>query len=133
MGDICFLLQVLAESVHSLSPHLQEDNYTSPAQKIFQDIKNSSTLQIQVRLRGGRLLVTAGSKVTVHSISLTGSSRLTHMVTGHTRDVLCLDLAGEGDLLVSGGLDTNVLVTRLGADQQFQLLHKLSGAWRNIL
>ena len=86
-----------------------------------------------MRLRGGRLLVTAGSKVTVHSISLTGSSRLTHMVTGHTRDVLCLDLAGEGDLLVSGGLDTNVLVTRLGADQQFQLLHKLSGASRNIL
>ena len=26
VGDICFLLQVLAESVHSLSPHLQEDN-----------------------------------------------------------------------------------------------------------
>ena len=26
MGDICFLLQVLAESVHSLSPNLQEDN-----------------------------------------------------------------------------------------------------------
>ena len=79
----------------------------------------------QVRLRGDRLAVTAGSKITVHQISLSQGSRLTHVVTGHTRDVLCLDLAGE--VLVSGGLDTNVLVTRLGEDQESQLLHTLSG------
>ena len=46
------------------------------------------------------------------------------LVSGHSRDVLCHDLTGE--VVVSGGQDTRVLVTRLGLPQQFQAVHQVS-------
>ena len=45
------------------------------------------------------------------------------MFAGHSRDVLCLDLTG--DLVVSGGQDTKVLVTRLGPPHQSQAGHHI--------
>ena len=52
-------------------------------------------------------------------------SELTHVLTGHTRDALCADT--RGDLVVSGGLDTSVLVYRLGPENLFKVVHKLTG------
>ena len=52
-------------------------------------------------------------------------SELTHVLTGHTRDVLCADT--RADLVVSGGLDTTVLVYRLGPENLFKVVHKLTG------
>ena len=53
------------------------------------------------------------------------SSELTHVLTGHTRDALCADI--RADLVVSGGLDTSVLVYRLGPENLFKVVHKLTG------
>ena len=70
-----------------------------------------------------------GPKVTVHQLTLGDggklSSELTHVLTGHTRDALCVDT--QGDLVVSGGLDTSVLVYRLGPENLFKVVHKLTG------
>ena len=52
-------------------------------------------------------------------------SELTHVLTGHTRDVLCADT--RADLVVSGGLDASVLVYRLGPENLFKVVHKLTG------
>ena len=35
------------------------------------------------------------------------TTKLTHVLAGHTRDVLCADM--EEDIVVSGGMDSNVL------------------------
>ena len=53
------------------------------------------------------------------------SSELTHVLTGHTRDVMCADT--RADLVVSGGIDTSVLVYRLGPENLFKVVHKLTG------
>ena len=67
--------------------------------------------------------------MTVHQLSLADagklSSELTHVLTGHTRDALCVDT--QADLVVSGGLDTTVLVYRLGPENLFKVVHKLTG------
>ena len=72
---------------------------------------------------------TLGPKVTVHKLTLgdTGelSSELTHVLTGHSRDVLSVDT--QADLVVSGGLDTTVLVYKLGPENLFKVVHKLEG------
>ena len=67
--------------------------------------------------------------MTVHQLILGDagklSSELTHVLTGHTRDALCVDT--QADLVVSGGLDTTVLVYRLGPENLFKVVHKLTG------
>ena len=91
-------------------------------------LSQSASLVYQVRIVKDRILITIGTKVTVHRLTDSEGrldTRLTHVLDGHSRDVLCVDT--EDDLVVSGGLDTNVLVYRLGPDNVFKLVHTMSG------
>ena len=80
----------------------------------------------KVRIIDNKILMTSGSKVIIHELNRSDmSTKLTHMLADHTRDVLCLD--AEDDIVVSGGLDTNVLVYKLGPENAHQLVHTLTG------
>ena len=69
------------------------------------------------------------SQVTVQSVSVTGLNmvnvNLTHVLEGHSRDVLCLD--AEDDKVVSGSLDKTIRMYRLGPAGQYRLVHTLTG------
>ena len=91
-------------------------------------LSQSASMVYQVRIINNRILITMGTKVTVHRLTDSEgvlATKLTHLLTGHSRDVLCVDM--EDDIVVSGGMDTNVLVYRLGPDNVFKLVHTLSG------
>lgn len=97
--------------------------------ELLERLSQASSMVYQVRLVGSRVVVTMGAKVTVHRLTLQAQrglgSRLTHLLGGHTREVLCVDC--EGDVVVSGGRDTTVLVHRLGGDNVASLEHTLTG------
>ena len=68
------------------------------------------------------------SQVTVQSVSVTGLNvvnvNLTHVLEGHSRDVLCLD--AENDKVVSGSLDKTIRMYRLGPAGMSRVIHTLA-------
>ena len=90
-------------------------------------LSQSSSYVYQVKIAGMRVVATAGSKVTVQTVQLTEGepeSSLSHLLEGHTRDVLCLDICG--DLIVTGGTDKLVLVYKLGPAGVYKVIHTLT-------
>ena len=104
--------------------------YSLETGQVLERLSQSGSMVYQVKIVQSRIFVTIGTKITVHQL-MTGEGgvltcRLTHVLTGHTRDVLCLAI--KDSMVVSGGLDTNVLVTRLGqADNESSLVHTMTG------
>ena len=88
--------------------------------KLLSLLSQGSSMVYQVRLDRGRIVTTAGSKVTVQDTE----GVLTHLLEGHTREVLCLDI--RGDMVVSGGMDKSVMVYRLGPQGTFKVVHTLT-------
>jgi len=94
--------------------------------KAITTLSQSSSMVFKVRIIDNKIMMTSGSKVIIHELNRSDmSTKLTHMLADHTRDVLCLD--AEDDIVVSGGLDTNVLVYKLGPENAHQLVHTLTG------
>jgi hypothetical protein len=52
---------------------------------------------------------------------------LTHVLEGHSREVLCMDVQREGGscLVVTGSTDKTVMVFRLGPEGVSKVLHRL--------
>ena len=103
--------------------------YNLETGQVVERLSQCSSMVYQVRIVQRRILITMGTKVTVHKLYKDTVSRLTskltHVLTGHSRDTLCVDL--EDDTVVSGGLDTNVLVYTLGADNEYQVVQTMTG------
>ena len=95
--------------------------------KLLTVLSQSSCMVYQVRMDHLRVFATAGNKVTVQTIKLKEGepeSILTHLLEGHTRDVLCLD--AHGDIVVTGGTDKNIMVFKLGPGGVFRVVHTLT-------
>ena len=102
--------------------------YNLQTGRMMERLAQGGSLVYQVKLGAGKVVATAGSKITVHTITRQESgsgitTSLSHLLTGHSREVLCLALTGN--VVVSGGQDNKVLVTKLGPPHQSQLLHSL--------
>jgi len=100
-------------------------------------LSQGPTIVYDVKMIGLKVFATAGTKVTVQDIRISKGFRekvegeLTHVLEGHTRDVLCLDVqkeaafSGGSWLVVTGSMDKTIHVFRLGPDGTFKVVHKL--------
>ncbi|XP_023327038.1 F-box/WD repeat-containing protein lin-23 [Eurytemora carolleeae] len=95
--------------------------------KLLTILCQSSTTVYSVKLNNYQVYASAGNKLSVHKISSDGGggAELTHLLSEHTREVLCLDY-GCGKL-ASGGTDKTIKIYSLGPPGVYKVLHTLVG------